>query len=164
MRKDGFTLIEILLYVSIAGAILLSVSIFWTILLQARVKNQTMAEVESQGAFVMELITQTVRNSEVIVSPAIGASSASATLTVAAPKNPTIFDMSGGVIRITEGVSAAVSLTNSRVVASELTFQNLTGAATPGTMRVNFTLTHVNPGGKNEYDYSKTFYGNASLR
>src|SRR3990172_51494 len=79
----GFTLIEILLYVSIAGAILLSVSIFWTILLQSRVKNQTVAEVESQGAFVMELITRTARNSEAIVSPAVGATASALSLTVA---------------------------------------------------------------------------------
>ena len=44
----GFTLIEILLYTSLAGAILLSVSIFWTLLLQVRIKNQTMGEVEEQ--------------------------------------------------------------------------------------------------------------------
>src|SRR3989337_2125231 len=115
MRKNGFTLIEILLYVSIAGAILLSVSIFWTILLQSRVKNQTVAEVESQGAFVMELITRTARNSEAIVSPAVGATASALSLTVAAPKNPTIFDMSGGVLRITEGAGAAGPLANSRV-------------------------------------------------
>ena len=160
----GFTLIEILLYTSLAGAILLSVSIFWTLLLQVRIKNQTMGEVEEQGAFVSDLVTQTIQNSEAINSPTTGVTSSSLSLMVPAPKNPTIFDLSGGVIRITEGAGSAVPLTNSRVIASELSFQNLSSAATPGTAKVSFTLTHINPGSKNEYEYAKTFYSNASLR
>ena len=160
----GFTLIEILLYTSLAGAILLSVSIFWTLLLSVRIKNQTMGEVEEQGAFVSELVAQTIRNSEAINSPATGATASSLSLQVSAPQNPTVFDLSGGVIRITEGAGSAVSLTNSRVVVSELSFQNLSSAATPGIARVSFTLTHINPGSKNEYEYAKTFYSNASLR
>ena len=167
MKKEqsGFTLIEILLYVGIAGAILLTVSIFWSILLQSRIKNQTIGEVEQQGAFVIQAITQTVRNSQAINSPATGASSSSLSLDVVdATKDPTAFTLSFGVIRVTEGVGSQVDLTNSRVTASGLNFQNLSQAATPGTVRVTFTLTHINPGDKNEYDYSKTFYGDASLR
>lgn len=55
-------------------------------------------------------------------------------------------------------------LYNSRVTVSNLTFTNLTRAGTPGNVRIQFTLTHINPSGRNEYDFSKTFYGSASLR
>ena len=139
MRK-GFTLIEPLLYVSIVGAIIFSVAGFLSLLMQSRVKNQAISEVEQQGVQVMQLVTQTGRN-----ATNINFSSA--------------FDLSGGAIR-----ENAIALTNSRVVASNLTFQNLSHTGTPGTIRVQFTLTHINPEGRNEYNYSKTFYGSASLR
>lgn len=163
--KQGFTLIELLLYVAIAGVIMLAISVLLGMLLQSRIKNQTVAEVEQQGLAVMQLITQTARNAEAITSPAVGTSSAALTLDVVTVVNdPTIFDLASGVIRSQEGTGAVVSLTNSRVTASALTFQNLSRPGTPGTIRVQFTLTHGNPSGRNEYDFNKTFYGTASLR
>ena len=161
----GFTLIELLLYVGIASMILLMTSLFLSTLLQSRVKNQTIAEVEQQGLQVMQIITQTIRNAEAINSPAVGASAADLELNVVTgTSDPTIFALSSDVIQITEGAGLAVSLTNNRVAASGLNFQNMSRSATPGTVRVEFTITHVNPEGRNEYDFSKTFYGSASLR
>ena len=164
-KNRGFTLIELLLYVGIASIILLITSLFLSTLLQSRIKNQTIAEVEQQGMQVMHVITQTLRNADTIISPTVGTSATSLSVnTYTAGNNPTILDISGGVIRITEGVASAVALTNSRITASGLTFQNLSRVSTPDTVRIQFTLTRVNPEGRNEYNFSKTFYGSASLR
>ncbi len=156
--QKGFTLIELLLYVSIVGAMVLSVSAFLPLLMQSRVKNQTIAEIEQQGVQVIQIITHTVRNTGSINSPSTGNSAASLSI------DTTVFDLSGGMIRITEGAGSPVSLTNTRVTASNLTFQNLSRTGTSGTIRIQFTLTHLNPSGRNEYDYNKTFYGTATLR
>lgn len=166
MKKlRAFTLVEVLLYVSISSVMLLSASLFLSTLLESRIKNQTIAEVEQQGLQVMQIIAQTARNAEAIISPAQGTSASSLTLDViTAASDPTVFDLSSGAIRITEGVGAAVALTNSRVTASALTFQNLSRASTPGTLRIQFTLTHVNPDGRNEYAFAKTFTASATLR
>ena len=163
--QSGFTLIELLLYVGITSIILLVTSLFLSTLLQSRIKNQTIAEVEQQGAQVMQMITQTARNADTINSPATGASAVSLSLnTIVAGNNPTLFDLASGAMRIKEGAGAVVSLTNSRVTASLLTFQNLSRASTPGTIRIQFTLTHINPDGRNEYSFTKTFIGSATLR
>lgn len=163
--NQGFTLIELLLYVAISGVILLVISLFLQTLLESRIKNQTIAEVEQQGLQVMQLITQTIRNADTINSPAIGASAATLSInTYTAGNNPTVFDLSSGVIRIKEGVGSAIALTNARITASALNFQNLSRVSTPGTIRISFTITHSNPAGRNEYNFSKTFYGSASLR
>jgi len=164
-KQSGFTLIELLLYVAISGIILLVISLFLQTLLESRIKNQTIAEVEQQGIQVMQIITQTVRNADVLNSPTIGAGATSLSVnTYTAGNNPTIFDLSGGVIRVTEGASSAVELTNSRIIASVLNFQNRSRSGTPGIIRISFTLTHINPSGRNEYNFSKTFYASASLR
>lgn len=165
-NRSGFTLIELLLYIAIVSVVVFIISNLLFSVLQSRVKNQTVADVEQEGAFVMRMITQTVRNGTAINSPAIGASSASLSVNVtSAPLSPTIFDSSGGVIRITEGAGAPVNLTSSHVTVSALLFQNLSVAALPqGSIRISYTITHVNTVGRNEYSYSKTFTGTADLR
>ena len=161
----GFTLIELLLYVGIASIMLLIISTFLSLLVESRIKNQTIAEVEQQGLQVMEAITQTARNAEGINAPILNGSAPSLSLDVVAPSNdPTLFNFSSGVMYITEGVNPPIALTNARVIASELVFQNLSFAGTPGTIRIQFTLAHVNPAGRNEYSFAKTFVGSATLR
>ena len=162
--KKGFTLIELLLYVGILSFVLLVVSIFLAALLSANAKNQTIAEVEGQGLAAMQIITQALRNADFVNSPAAGTSAASLSINTIIPaNNPTIFDLSGGNIRINEAGTTVV-LNNSRVIVSGLSFSNLSRVGTPGIIRIQFTLTHANPDGRNEYNFSKTFTTAAALR
>lgn len=163
--QRGFTLIELLLSVGISSIMLLIISVFLSLLIESRIKNQTVAEVQQQGVQVIETITQIARNAENINTPSQGANAPSLSLDVIVSGNdPTVFDLSGGVIRVVEGAGSPVALTNARVAASALVFQNLSFAGTPGTVRIQFTLTHINPTGRNEYSFAKTFIGSATLR
>lgn len=156
---------ETLLYVSIVSIVIVGVSAFIQVILSSRVKNQTIAEVEQQGAQVVQIITQTLRNGSAINSPAIGTSGSSlSVVTYDSGKNPTIFDLASGVIQIKEGTGSAVPLTSNRIVASGLTFQNLSRSGTGGTVRIQFTLTYLNPQNKNEFSYAKTFYASGDIR
>ncbi|HSD55622.1 MAG TPA: hypothetical protein VLA92_00555, partial [Candidatus Saccharimonadales bacterium] len=122
-------------------------------------------EVEQQGSFVADHITQIIRNADSITTPAAGASTASLTLAVPTTSlSPTIFDLSSGVVRVKEGTAAVVPLTSDKVEVSNVTFTNLTRASTPGIVQVKFTVSRVNPNSKNEYDYQKTFTVSAALR
>lgn len=163
--QSGFTLVEVLLYVTISGFLLLSTSLFLSTLLESRIKNQTIAEVEEQGIGALQIMTQAIRNADTINAPASGASASTLSVnTIVAGNNPTVFDLSSGALHIKEGSASAIALTNARVVVSALTFQNLSRAATPGTMRIQFTVTAVNPSGRSEYSFSKTFIASATLR
>jgi|SRR3989344_5203331 len=165
VNKKGFTLIELLLYIGLSAGMLLAISIFLSVILQSRVDNQVVSEVEQQGWQVMNVITQTVRNSDVINSPALGGSGLQLSLNVPnVSLSSTVFSLSGASILITEGSNSPVNLTSSRIEASNLNFDNLSIISTPGTIRISFTLKHINPENKKEYDYIKTFYGSASLR
>lgn len=163
--QKGFSLLELLLYVTTAAILVGAISSLVLVLFQGRTKAKTISEVEEQGNQAMHLILQTIRNSESINTPTAGSSGASLSLqqTVVA-NNPTVFDLSSGALRITEGASAAVTITSSRVTASSLTFRNLTRSGTPGVVQVQFTLTYVNNSNRNEYSYAKTFISSASLR
>ena len=166
MRQKGFTLIELLLYVSIVGTLLIAVTMFFASAADARIKNQSINEVNQQGTLAMEQMTQTIRNAGAISAPAAGATAASLTLAVPTPAlSPTIFDVSGvGAIQIKEGATAVVPLTNNKVQVSGLSFKNLTRPATPGVVQISFTVSRLNPNNRNEYDYQKTFVSTAALR
>lgn len=163
--RPGFTVVELLLYVSMCAILILAISVFLAVLLSARAKNQSAAEVEQQGARALGVIVQTLRNADNINSPAIGVTGASLSLnTYSGALNPTVFDLSGGTLRVTEGTGSPVALTNSKIAISNLSFQNLSYANTPGLVRIQFTAAYVNGSGRNEYNYSRSFSVSASLR
>lgn len=163
--KKGFTLIEMILYLAVLSIVLLAFSAFIFMSYTSRIKSTVVAEVEQQGNQTMNIITNNIRGAVSITSPASGSSAASLTLAEYVGANsPTTFALSGNTITMTEGANPAVSITSNRVVASSLSFQNLSRASTPGIVRVSFTLTHVNPSNRGEYIYAKTFVGTASLR
>jgi Tfp pilus assembly protein PilW len=165
IHKSGFTIIELLLYVAISSIILLVSSLFFLTLLEARTKNQVIAEVEQQGIQIMQIITQTIRNADTINSPTIGTSGASLSVnTTISSTTPSVFDLSSGVIRIKEGTNAVINLSNSKVVVSNLSFSNLSRASTPGVIKISFTISAVNNSNRNEYSFSSPFVASASLR
>lgn len=160
----GFTLIELLLYISIVGSLLITITFFFGLVAEARVKNQSVSEVNDQAVAAMDYITQTIRNATSITSPAAGASAAALTVVVPTGSlSPTIINLNGTVLQTKEGAAAAVALTNSKVQITSLTFKNLTKTGTAGLVQVSFTMTRTNIAGRNEYDFQKTFTTSAEL-
>lgn len=162
----GFTLVEMVLYVSLCSIFLLTLSTLLTFLLETRVRSQAIAEVNQQGFQVMNMITQTVRNGRSVEVPSIGTSSTTLSVTTPVPvQSPTVFDVSSGTVRIKEGSGNPVALTNSRVNVTELQFQNVSSiASTEKSIKVLFTIQHINLGGRSEYTFTKSFTGSATLR
>jgi prepilin-type N-terminal cleavage/methylation domain-containing protein len=166
-HQQGYTLIELLLYVSLIGILLGAVTVFLGASLDAQVKNQSISEVEQQGSLTAEYIARTIRNADSITAPAGGTSAASLSLVVPTSSlSPTVFNLAGspGALQVKEGAASAIPLTNSKVEVSNLSFTNLTRSSTPGVIQVKFTISRVNPSGQNQYDYQKTFTVSASLR
>lgn len=164
-RQSGYTLIELLLYIAMVGVLLAAITAFFGITTDARIKNQSMMEVNEQGAFALDIITQTVRNGTSISSPTAGANGAQLTLVVPTSSlSPTVFDVASGVLRIKEGNGSVVALTNSKVQATSLTVTNLTRSGTNGIVQISLTLSRINTSGANQYDYTKTFTTSVGVR
>jgi len=165
LNQHGFTLVELLLYIVILGTLLVPVSFFFATALDARIKNQSVSEVNDQAQAAMETITVTIRGANAISTPLPGVSTASLTLTVpTASLSPTVFSVQNGVLQVKEGSAAPVALTNGKVTVSGLSFKNLSISGTHGIVQVSFTIARVNPAGKAEYDYQKTFTTSMGLR
>lgn len=160
-------MVEMILYVAICSGLLLSLSLFLTFILGQRVKNQIIQDVNQQGQQVMWLITQTVRGSRSIDVPAVGSSGVTLSVTTGSVLlNPTIFSVnSSSTLLIQEGTSPLVPLTNSHIEVHSLLFENISSASSSErTLRIGFTLVYKNLSGRQEYNYSKTFSGSATLR
>jgi type II secretory pathway component PulJ len=143
-NQKGFTLIELLLYVSMSAVILFTIVIFISSLLEARVRNQTVATVNQEGNRVISLITQIVRNSITINSPTTGSEASVLSLnTGVVGKDPTVFNLVNGVIMMTEGANTGVAITSNLVIISNLNFRNLSRPGTPGNVDVTFTADNV---------------------
>lgn len=163
--RRGFTLLELVLSIALAGTILFAVVLFLGALLETRAQAQSLTEVEQQGLHAMEIITAVIRGAESVTAPGTGSAASALTLDVVdASKDPTVIDLSGGALRITEGAGTSVVLTSSRVTASSLTFSNYSRASMLGTIRIQFTLTYASQNVGHEYTYTRTFVGSASLR
>lgn len=164
-QKNAFTLVELLLYIGLVVIILLAVVQLLAVMLQSRIKHQVITQVEEQGMLLMQRITQSIRNTDAIFSPATGEASNALSLDVAGVNNdPTVFSSSGGIIQMTEGANSSVALIAGKVILTDLRFHNLSRAGTPGMIRIDFTLRYDNTTGRQEYEYSKHFFASASLR
>ena len=164
-KQAGYTLIELLLYVAIVGVLLSAVTAFFGVTTDARIKNQTVNEVNTQGTFAMDYITQTIRNATSVTSPAAAATDSQLTLVVpTGTLSPTVFNLSSGVLQVKEGTATAIALTNSKVQVTNLTVKNLTRSGTSGTVQVSITVSRVNTANDADYDYTRTFTTTAAIR
>jgi len=100
--QAGFTLLELLLYVALVGGLLTLAISFYGTAIDARIKNQSIVEVNDQGTALMDHITQIIRSASSITSPTAGTSAASLTLVVpTGALSPTIFSLTGSTLGYT---------------------------------------------------------------
>lgn len=98
-RQKGFTLIELILYVSLMSMFLLALVLFLTAIFEAREKQQIIAEVEQQGIQIMQTITRTITRTDAITAPVTGQDSSTLTLAMyESAENPTIFSLDGSTL------------------------------------------------------------------
>lgn len=167
--QEGFTLIELLIYVAIFATIIGAVVGLALLASSQKLLSQNTADVNYQGEAVMAMITQTVRRSNGITSPTAGNTSGSLSLTMGSSSvNPTVFssftDATTTRMRISEGNPAVHNnLTNNRVVVSNLTFTNMSNPSTKGSVQIRFTLSYRTTSNRPELQFSKTFYGAATI-
>jgi len=165
-NHTGFTLIELLLYVVLISALLITVSIFVSLMLSVRIKSRTVSDVEANGRIAIEQIQQSIRNATDVNSPTPGNNATSLSIDTPTPaNNPTVFDVSGDTLRITEGAGSPIDLTDSNnIEITNINFENVARPGTPDIIRISFTVSFKSDSNRNEYNFSKDFYGTAGRR
>lgn len=158
---QGLSLVEFLIYFTILAGI----SVVLVNLLFTSVRGQGAVESRSE-------VQQNIRYSFTRITQAIYAATGvngvpGATLSLAmadGAKNPTVFDVSGNILRITEGVSAAQTLTSNKVEITNLTFTKIANPApAKNSIQINLTIRYKDNGNP-QYKFSKNDIVTATLK
>ena len=162
-KKSGFTLIEVIIYVSIVSVFLSALVPFAWNMIGGSVKSSAQQEVSSQARYVSERIKYEIRNADNINSVSAG----SIYLDVPGTGNdPTIIDLSGGKIRVKLGAAAEVNLNSNDTIITSLTFTDYTSAdSKTKNIQFSFTIDDNYGSTRQEYDAPEiTIQGSAELR
>ncbi len=167
--QQGFTLVEIILYVGIFSLIIGGIVGLATLSIAERTKNEIRADLDYQGQAVMANISQTIRQAKTVTFPTAGNNGANLILQMTdSAIDPTTFynldKTSYHAIAEQEGSPATENqLTNSRITLSNLKFTNMSVGSTANSVLVQFTLTYHNQLNRAEFDYSQDFSGGATI-
>ncbi|MFZ6036179.1 MAG: PilW family protein [Patescibacteria group bacterium] len=160
----GFTLLELLVYIGIAGIVVAGVSSLLFMTLTARIRTESISEVEQQGVHVLRVMTQAVRSATTLQAPASGTGQVLTIDVADAALSPTTFSVVDGTLMITQGAGSSVALTSRQVAVDTFSVTSVTTPGSPGAVRIVLQLSRRNAGGQYAYSYEQTFYATASLR
>lgn len=155
----AFTLIETLLYIGIAGIVLVSLVGFGWNMIGLSVKSATHADAVANARLASEKLSFFIREATDIdaANSTFGVNLASVpgskmTLRAAAPDDPIVVDVSGGTLRVARAAASPVSLTSSNVRVSRLIFVNAS-ALDGSTKNIGFTVDVETLSGSNRFEY-----------
>lgn len=144
--SSGFTLIELLIYLTIVSVVLNTLIIFALNVMNLGAKNRRAEDVASTAVLIAEKIKYEIKNADDINtgSSNFGVNLATnpgtkISLKQSGANDPTVFDVSAEMARITRGNSSPVSLNPPGTEISDLTFTNLS-SADGLTKQLKFTL------------------------
>ena len=164
-KKNGFTLIELVIYLFIVTVSLTVILSFGWMVFHSAIKSQAAREVQQNTRLAMERISQALINSSSVDFPVIGTSSDRISLSMQEDAlNPTLFELNSGRLLMREGGGSSFNLVSERVRVAYLEFSNVSYADTPGTVRIKMRIEHINPGNLKEYDFSFYTEKTVSLR
>ncbi len=162
-KRNGFALTDVLLYVVISSFLLVTVVSFTNVIIEARVKNTVIAEVEQQGVHILRTVWRESRGAEEVIEPIPGQSGNILTLRVDGSIVSFSFDnSSGSLVRVEGGESTP--LVGESIELSDFSFSNLGTSSTPASVRVEFLAAYRSESVREIYDYSRFFTATATLR
>jgi len=163
----GFTLLEFILYFALISIVISGITVFALDVIRTRAKAAVIAEVEQNMRFGLQRVIRTVRQATKVNVGASNFDSATGVLSVdvgSASDSPTVFDLSGGALRVKEGTGPAAALTSSRVNVTSLRFtkDSLSGNndAVTATIVMSFMSSNPDP----VYSYTATASATAVIR
>ncbi len=160
--QRGFTLIEMLLYVAVAGIVLTSLVAFGWNVVGIGTKNGVYHDVVSNARLASEKLTFFIREATDIdtANSNFGVNIASTpgskvTLRGVAPNDPIVIDVSSGTLRVAFGASEPVALTSSNIIVSSLVFTNAS-SVDGASKNIGFILQLGTTSGSGRFEYASS--------
>lgn len=165
VQQQGFTLLEFLLYISLTAIVSIIAGALTLNILTYKARFNAIIEVNEQAEIAMQKIRLAIEHAQSINAPATSTNASTLSLRMDDPlQNPTIIDLSGNAIRITRGSALPITIiTTNTAQVNMLQFSNISYDATPGTIRIEFSIRHANAGVAREYAFEKIFRTTANV-
>lgn len=165
--NNGFSLVELILYVALLSIIVSSLVIFGVNVVLIRSKVRVEQEVITNARLVGKRINYEIRNATGINS--VGAQSISLSNTDVA-KNPTVIAFSNGRVTIGWGSSGNCPsstpcyLTSKDVVVQSLLFDDMSSGTTPQSIKFEVVIKSELAGASKTFYYKQYATGSAEAR
>ncbi|MEK9194978.1 MAG: DUF4082 domain-containing protein, partial [Patescibacteria group bacterium] len=152
IARIGFTLIELIIYIGIAGGVLLTFTLFILNIVATRNKTLAVNEVQTSGRIALAAISARIRNATGINdSPAsiLGTDPGILSLKMddLPAQNPTIIRLSAnnGFLQIQEGTNAPIQITSPLVRVTHLSFTNAPLTGTKKNILIQLIIEYGDP-------------------
>lgn len=165
LNRSGFTLIEFMLYLAITVTMIGLIGDMGIIVFESRTKAYVLEETNYSVAYSFTELRRAVERAQSINVPGVSSTSTTLSLEMSdANKNPTIFDIVNGRIRMKEGDDAVVYLSTPGAFVESITFSNSSYPNTPESIQV-FMNTDTHGGrGRLAFTATTSFYTTMQIR
>lgn len=164
-QQKGFTLIEILLYISLSVVMVALLAGVGSNVLSSLTKAKAHGEIQYNAQFAMERVRALVKEAQSVDIPVKSATSSTLSLTMSdISKNPTIIEVVEGRMYIQEGNSEPQILTGKNILITSSEFSNVTYDGGVGSVRVAFQMGLNNPDNMVDFRTSAAFYTTINLQ
>lgn len=163
INNAGFTLIELILYISIVTIMLSALIPFAWNVIGNGVKSGTEQEVYSQGRILSERIKMEIRRASGITS--VSSTSINLINLPTSGLNPTIITFASNQVTISQAGGTAIRLHSSNTSVVPFTFTDYTsGDNKTKNIQFNFTIDDNYTSSSRDYQESVTFQSSAEIR
>jgi Tfp pilus assembly protein PilV len=155
----GFSLIEVLIYISVTVLVSLAGVLTYLSLSITMVRNETERAVSHAAQVTLERMVRDIREATSINSVQSTFGASPGVLALVAGATTTEFSLSGGNVILTVNGTDVGPLTSNEVTADQLLFTHYVGTSTE-LVRVSLTLSASNKAAST----TRTYFGSAVLR
>lgn len=163
----GFTIVEVLVSLSVFFIILLAISSLLFLMTNANVKTKANREVLDNARRTMEIITYEIKGARSIYTPTTTVNQLSLETLKYLPvgENDTFIDffLCDSAICFKKESQSLVSLTSDSVQVTNLQFLQVLNGTMP-SVKINLTVSYVNPNNNPNSSFSATLTSTVSLR
>ncbi|MBI3634019.1 MAG: prepilin-type N-terminal cleavage/methylation domain-containing protein [Candidatus Yonathbacteria bacterium] len=163
--QQGFSLLELLIYIAILSGLMVVVSDSFISLSKARGQAQARNEVNASIRFATERIRQDLKGASVITTPLLGTPSATLQATVSG--TTIIYDTLAGELRRKEGAGSPVLVSGTNVLVDTPTFTRIENYNTPlaaTTTAIQVAMTFSYNASSTDWTYTDMLRTTVNLR
>jgi prepilin-type N-terminal cleavage/methylation domain-containing protein len=165
--KNGFTLIEILLYIAILGILMITISSFLIWSNRSNIKAKVMRETLEDARRAMEIMAREIKEAKSIYTPTTKSDQLSLETIdyLPADEKTTYIDffLCGSSLCFKKESQDPVSITKDNIEVNQLVFTRIVSGSST-SIQIELGMNYKNPGNRPEYQATVNLTSTASLR